>query len=143
MLLFYNKSVASSSEVLKVLSLRSLLLRNEQYRYGLGNIPGRKHRALSLRNVRVKKLPKSICDLKHLRYLDVSGSSIRTLPESITSLQNLQTLDLRYCRELIQLPKGMKHMKSLVYLGITYCRSLRFLRSRDILMVLLPGTKQG
>uniref|UniRef100_A0A6N2LP92 Bms1-type G domain-containing protein n=1 Tax=Salix viminalis TaxID=40686 RepID=A0A6N2LP92_SALVM len=45
----------------------------------------------------------------------------------ITSLQNLQTLDLRYCKSLIQLPKGMKHMKSLVYLDITDCFSLRFM----------------
>ncbi|KAL9344019.1 hypothetical protein Peur_064450 [Populus x canadensis] len=124
---FCNKSVASSSEVLKVQSLRSLLLRNEQYRYGWGKIPGRKHRALSLRNVGVKKLPKSICDLKHLRYLDVSHTGIKTLPENTTSLQNLQTLDLSSCRELIQLPKGMKHMKSLVYLNITGCSSLRFM----------------
>ncbi|KAJ6861569.1 disease resistance protein RGA1 [Populus alba x Populus x berolinensis] len=124
---FYNKEVASSSEFLKVLSLRSLLLRNEYYRYGWGKIPGRKHRALSLKNVEAEKLPKSICDLKHLRYLDVSGSEIKTLPESTTSLQNLQTLDLRRCRELIQLPKGMKHMKSLVYLDITGCCSLRFM----------------
>ncbi|XP_011038302.1 PREDICTED: putative disease resistance protein RGA1 isoform X2 [Populus euphratica] len=124
---FYNKSVASSSEVLKVLSLRSLLVRNELYGYGGGKITGRKHRALSLRNIWAEKLPKSICDLKHLRYLDVSGSWIKTLPESTTSLQNLQTLDLRRCRELIQLPKGMKHMKSLVYLDITGCSSLRFM----------------
>uniref|UniRef100_A0A2K1WXN8 Disease resistance protein RGA3 n=1 Tax=Populus trichocarpa TaxID=3694 RepID=A0A2K1WXN8_POPTR len=89
--------------------------------------PSRKHRALRLINVRVENFPKSICDLKHLRYLDVSGSEFKTLPESITSLQNLQTLDLRYCRELIQLPKGMKHMKSLVYLDITYCCSLQFM----------------
>nr|TKS10245.1 hypothetical protein D5086_0000084940 [Populus alba] len=92
-----------------------------------GKFPVRKLRALSLRNVRVKKLPESICDLKHLRYLDVSCSEFKTLPESITSLQNLQTLDLSSCSELIQLPKGMKHMKSLVYLDITYCCSLQFM----------------
>ncbi|KAI5559516.1 hypothetical protein BDE02_17G116400 [Populus trichocarpa] len=124
---FYNESVASSYKVLKVLSLRSLLLRNEYYWYGWGKIPGRKHRALSLRNMRAKKLPKSICDLKHLRYLDVSGSRIRTLPESTTSLQNLQTLDLRGCNNLIHLPKGMKHMRNLVYLDITDCYLLRFM----------------
>nr|TKS10257.1 hypothetical protein D5086_0000085060 [Populus alba] len=114
-------------EIPKNASLRSLLVRNEQYGYGRGKIRGRKHRALSLRNIQVEKLPKSICDLKHLRYLDVSGSEFKTLPESITSLQNLQTLDLSSCKQLIKLPKGMKHMKSLVYLDITDCRSLRFM----------------
>ncbi|KAG5227333.1 disease resistance protein [Salix suchowensis] len=83
--------------------------------------------ALSCREELLEKLPKSICDLKHLRYLDVSNSSIQKLPEGITSLQNLQTLDLRYCSSLIQLPQGMKHMKSLVYLDIRGCDGLRFM----------------
>ncbi|KAJ6867472.1 disease resistance protein RGA1 isoform X2 [Populus alba x Populus x berolinensis] len=99
-----NKEVASSSEVLKVLSLRSLLLRNDDLWNGWGKIPGRKHRALSLENVDVQKLPKSIA-----------------------SLQNLRTLDLRDCTNLIHLPKGMKHMRNLVYLDITGCCSLRFM----------------
>uniref|UniRef100_A0A6N2N779 AAA+ ATPase domain-containing protein n=1 Tax=Salix viminalis TaxID=40686 RepID=A0A6N2N779_SALVM len=72
-------------------------------------------------------LPKSICDLKQLRCLGFSNSSIKKLPEGITSLQNLQTLDLDGCDNLIQLPKGMKHMKSLVYLFITRCDALRFM----------------
>ncbi|KAJ6959710.1 hypothetical protein NC653_037921 [Populus alba x Populus x berolinensis] len=101
--------------------------KNDDLWNGWGKIPGRKHRALSLENVDVQKLPKSIGDLKHLRYLDVSGSRIKTLPESIASLQNLQTLDLRDCTNLIHLPKGMKHMRNLVYLDITGCCSLRFM----------------
>nr|TKR85415.1 hypothetical protein D5086_0000248050 [Populus alba] len=125
-----NKRVASlEKNPLKVHSLRTCLSVNAdwiQKRWGEGS-SSPKHRALSLRYVRAKKLPRSICDLKHLRYLEVSFSRIKTLPESTTSLQNLQTLDLRVCRQLIQLPKGMKHMKSLVYLDITGCGSLRFM----------------
>ncbi|XP_077226176.1 disease resistance protein RGA2-like [Tasmannia lanceolata] len=48
--------------------------------------------------------PHSICNLKQLRYLTLSYTSIETLPESIIYLQNLQTLKLKLCRRLRSLP---------------------------------------
>ena len=128
----YSRLASPKEKLLNVHSLRTCLSVDydwiqERWEKSLNMYSSSpKHRALSLRG-RVFNMPKSICDLKHLRYLEVSSSFCKTLPEGITSLQNLQTLDLRYCQSLIQLPKGMKHMKSLVYLDITGCYALRFM----------------
>ncbi|KAG5528012.1 hypothetical protein RHGRI_028818 [Rhododendron griersonianum] len=70
------------------------------------------------------KVPKSISNSNHLRYLNMSFSNIVYVPESICDLQNLETLKLKHCRELRKLPKRMKHMRNLVYLDIKGCRSL-------------------
>ncbi|XP_038900029.1 putative disease resistance protein RGA3 [Benincasa hispida] len=60
------------------------------------------------------KLPNSIAKLKHLRYLDISYSTIRELPESLFLLYNLQTLKLS--RFLNDLPKNLRKLVSLRHL---------------------------
>ncbi|KAL8139381.1 hypothetical protein V2J09_005402 [Rumex salicifolius] len=43
-------------------------------------------RALSLISLDIETIPSSIGDLKHLRYLDISGNAFRTLPDAFTKL---------------------------------------------------------
>lgn len=72
----------------------------------------------------VEEVLRSIINLKHLTYLNMSHSGINILPESTTCLLNLKVLKLDYCSSLRELPNGMKHMKNLTYLGLTDCHSL-------------------
>ncbi|KAK4564940.1 hypothetical protein RGQ29_006832 [Quercus rubra] len=112
-----------NEDLCKVRSLRSCLGTSDR-KASLPFFLKQKYlRVLDFTSVEQKVLS-SINNLKHLRYLDMSGSKIKVLPESTTCLLNLQTLKLDKCRSLCELPKGMKHMKSLMYLGITDCYSL-------------------
>ncbi|KAL3500703.1 hypothetical protein ACH5RR_039796 [Cinchona calisaya] len=71
---------------------------------------------LKLTGVRIRKLPTTIGKLIHLRFIDLSHSTIQTLPESFCKLYNLQTLRILKCHGLKALPKGMGNLISLRHL---------------------------
>ncbi|XP_058754755.1 putative disease resistance protein At3g14460 [Vicia villosa] len=60
----------------------------------------------------------SIDELIHLRYLDLSSTSIKMLPESLCNLYNLQTLKLYNCKRLTRLPNDMQNLVNLRHLEI-------------------------
>jgi hypothetical protein len=81
-------------------------------------------RVLSFNGYSIYKLPDSIGDLKHLRYLDLSYTQIRGLPESTTTLCNLQTLILKGCYNLRELPSNLGNLINLRHLNILYANQL-------------------
>lgn len=118
-----SRDISFNEDLHKVRSLRSCLGRFNRKASWPFFLKQKYLRVLDFKFV-VQEVPRSINNLKHLRYLDMSGSNIKVLPDSTTCLLNLQTLKLDECHSLCELPKGMKHMKSLMYLGITGCHSL-------------------
>ncbi|KAL5548746.1 hypothetical protein UlMin_003977 [Ulmus minor] len=98
-----------STKIMKVLtsqtrSLRAFLLLSQWYLleklllHDLFLKVGGSLRVLSLSNLHQEmKLPDSIGNMKYLRYLDLSHTSIEELPDSICTLYNLETLLLSAC----------------------------------------------
>nr|KYP67697.1 Putative disease resistance RPP13-like protein 1 [Cajanus cajan] len=76
-------------------------------------------RVLSFRDFQsLDALPDSIGKLIHLRYLNLSGTSVSSLPKSLCNLYNLETLKLHNCTKLTKLPTGMQNLVNLRYLDI-------------------------
>ncbi|GKV51506.1 hypothetical protein SLEP1_g58151 [Rubroshorea leprosula] len=82
-------------------------------------------RVLSLRGYEISKLPDSFENLKHMRYIDLSRTSIERIPESVGSLLLLQTLLLCGCSKLSELPMTIGNLIDLHHLDITYTSSLK------------------
>ncbi|TYI38187.1 hypothetical protein ES332_A02G008200v1 [Gossypium tomentosum] len=72
-------------------------------------------RVLKFSGADILELPASLGELKHLRYMDISKTSIKVLPLSITKLYMLQTLRFMGCRELA-FPDGLRNFISLKHI---------------------------
>ncbi|XP_071719721.1 putative disease resistance RPP13-like protein 1 [Rutidosis leptorrhynchoides] len=75
-------------------------------------------RVLSLASYSITEVPKSICNMKHLRYLNFSNTNITCLPGQIGDLYNLQSLLLSGCRLLSSLPHSFVKLINLRHLDI-------------------------
>ncbi|XP_027356843.1 putative disease resistance RPP13-like protein 1 [Abrus precatorius] len=70
------------------------------------------------KELNLTKVPDSICNLKHLRSLDLSHTKITKLPDSTCSLYNLQILKLRFCESLEELPLNLHKLTKLRHLDL-------------------------
>ncbi|KAG1347784.1 putative Disease resistance protein RGA2 [Cocos nucifera] len=71
-----------------------------------------------LRVLEIQRLPDSLDNLLHLRYLNISCTSISAIPESIGNLRNLQFLEMCGCSNLSRLPNSIVNLHNLRSLNL-------------------------
>ncbi|XP_004974957.1 disease resistance protein RGA2 [Setaria italica] len=80
---------------------------------------------LDLRDCWLQKLPDSICQLRQLRYLNLSGSSeLVNLPDSFGNLLNLGHIDLSGCSQLLELPASFSNLTNVMHIDLSGCSGL-------------------
>uniref|UniRef100_A0A8R7P997 Uncharacterized protein n=1 Tax=Triticum urartu TaxID=4572 RepID=A0A8R7P997_TRIUA len=73
----------------------------------------------------MQKLPDSVCQLRQLGYLNLSGCSwLMTLPESFGGLLNLRYINLSRCSRLMTLPESFGALLNLRYINLSGCSQL-------------------
>ncbi|XBI77632.1 hypothetical protein VPH35_070700 [Triticum aestivum] len=117
-----DNTMAAMKEILAPLPRTILIQRYLKRTMNLPSIVWSKF--LSVRAFKTFSIETNMTNLKHLRYLDCSYSSISSLPEATTMLYSLKTLKLIGCQKLEKLPKGMGCMISLWHVFLVGCHRL-------------------
>lgn len=76
-------------------------------------------RVLDLSDTSIQSVPTSLAELTLLEFLSLKKTLIRNLPKNICNLSRLQFLDLSSCEKLRSLPCTMENLTQLQYLNLS------------------------
>jgi len=75
-------------------------------------------RSLHIQSIEFDALAKSLCELRHLRYLSIQYTKASSLPENIGKMKLLQHISLAGCENLAKLPRSISKLQQLRYLNL-------------------------